>query len=136
MKTVSDQDVKFLLKDPRADRPTLISLVYRYANTRFVYSTGLTIDPYQWDADRQRAYTNQKGRADRENYQTINAGLDRYRAAFKKTLTRLQLATVTLDNATLKQHLSTELGHVKKVKPAPVAVVVQESFMQFIERFV
>ena len=136
MKTVSDQDVKFLLKDPRADRPTLISLVYRYANTRFVYSTGLTIDPYQWDTDRQRAYTNQKGRADRETYQTINAGLDRYRAALKKTLTRLQLATVTLDNDTLKQHLNTELGHVKKAKPAPVAVTVQETFMQFIERFV
>ena len=136
MKTVSDQDVKFLLKDPRADRPTLISLVYRYANTRFVYSTGLTIDPYQWDADRQCAHMNQKGRADRETYQTINAGLDRHRAALKKTLTRLQLATVSLDNSILKQHLDTELGRVKKVKPAPVAVVVQESFMQFIERFV
>ena len=136
MKTVSDQNVKFLLKDPRADRPTLISLFYRYDNNRFVYSIGLTIEPYQWDAEHQRAYTNQKSRADRETYQTINAGLDRYRSALKKTLTRLQLATVSLDNKILKQHLDTELGRVKKVKPALVDAVVQETFTQFIERFV
>ncbi|GAB3689170.1 hypothetical protein GCM10027592_05190 [Spirosoma flavus] len=94
MKTITDQDIKFLLKDPRADRPTLISLFYRYDNTRFVYSTGLTIDPYQWDLTNQRAYINQKSRALRETYQTINAGIDRHRAAFKMILTRLQLATI------------------------------------------
>ncbi|SOD96409.1 site-specific integrase [Spirosoma fluviale] len=136
MKTITDENIKFLLKDPRADRPTLISLVYRYNNTRFVYSTGLTIDPYQWNTEDQRAYTNQKGRADRETYQTINAGLDRHRAALKKILTRLQLATVSLDNTILKQHLNAELGHVQKIKPAPVVVTAQETFMQFIERFV
>ncbi len=38
-----------------------------------MYSTGLTIDPYQWDADRQRAYTNQKGRTDRETYIKISS---------------------------------------------------------------
>lgn len=136
MKTVSDQDVKFLLKDPRAHRPTLISLVYRYANTRFVYSTGLTVDPYQWDATRQRAHTNQKGRTAKETYQTINAGLDRYRTALKMVLTRLQLANVPFDNEIIKQHLDNETGRVKKAKPAPVAEVERESFTAFIERFV
>lgn len=136
MKTITDQNVKFLLKDPRADRPTLISLFYRYANTRFVYSTGLTVDPYQWDANSQRAHTNQKSRAGRETYQTINAGLDRYRAILKTILTRLQLANVPFDNETIKQHLDAETGRVKKVKPVPVVEVDREPFAAFIERFV
>jgi integrase len=136
MKTVSDQDVKFLLKDPRADRPTLISLVYRYNNTRLVYSTGLTVEPYQWDIANQRAHVNQKGRTIRETYQTINAGIDRHRAAFKTVLTRLQLANVPLDNDTLKQHLNAEMGRVKKPKPEPVVEIDHEPFTAFIERFV
>ena len=136
MKTIQDKDVKFLLKDARADRPTLISLFYRYANTRFVYSTGLTIEPYLWDADRQRAHTNQRSRAAREPYETLNANLDRYRSAFKTILTRLQLANIPLDNGLLKQHLDNELGKVKKVKQPTVAPVEKESFMGYIERFV
>ncbi|RIV27383.1 integrase [Fibrisoma montanum] len=136
MKTVSDKDIKFLLKDPRADRPTLISIVYRYDNQRFVYSTGLTIDPYQWDADKQRAHINQKARSVRETYQTINAGLDRYRTTLKTILTRLQLANVPFDNRTIKQHLEAETGRVKKVKPTPVVEREREPFTAYIERFV
>lgn len=136
MKTVSDQDIKFLLKDPRADRPTLISLYYRYNNTRFVYSTGLTVEPYQWDIDKHRAHTTQKSRKDRETHQTINAGIERHQAALKTILTRMQLAKVPLTNATLKDHLDTEMGKVRKPKPAPVVAVVEESFIEFIDRFV
>lgn len=106
-----------MLKDARSDRSTLISLFYRYSSQRFVYSTGLTIEPYQWDSERQRAHTNQKSRSARGPYETINVTLDRYRSAFKTVLTRLQLANVTLENVILKQHLDKELGRVKKTKP-------------------
>ncbi|ADB41836.1 site-specific integrase [Spirosoma linguale] len=136
MKTIADKDIKFLLKDARADRPTLISLFYRYANQRFVYSTGLTIEPYQWDSVNQRAHVNQKSRAGRQPFETLNANLDRYRSAFKTVLTRLQLANLPLENVTLKQHLDTELGRAKKVKVETVAPVEQETFMTYIERFV
>lgn len=136
MKTIADKDIKFLLKDARSDRPTLISLFYRYTNQRFVYSTGLTIDPYQWDAENQRAHVNQKSRAARQPFETLNANLDRYRSAFKTVLTRLQLANFPLENATLKQHLDTELGRAKKVKVETVTPVEQETFMSYIERFV
>ena len=40
-------DVKFLLKDARTADSTLVSLVYRYENRQFVYSTGQFIEPYQ-----------------------------------------------------------------------------------------
>lgn len=136
MRTISDSDVKFLLKDPRAERSTLIYLVYRFDSGRFKYSTEQKIEPYQWDAANQRAYVNQKSRADRETHQTINAHIDRHRAAFKSILTRLQLANVPLDNDTLKQHLNAEMGRVKKVKPEPVVEVDREPFTAFIERFV
>lgn len=136
MKIVSDQDIKFLLKEPHADRPTLISLFYRYDNARFVYSTSLTVEPYQWDSVNQRAYVNQQGRNVRETYQTINAGIDRHRAAFKTILTRLHLANVPFDNETLKQHLNAEMGRVKKPKPVAVVEVDREPFTAFIERFV
>ncbi|MFD2569961.1 site-specific integrase [Spirosoma soli] len=136
MKTISDKDVKFLLKDARADRPTLINLVFRYENTRFKTSTGLTIEPYQWNATAQRAYTNQKSRAAREPFETLNAHLDRWRSATKKVLTALQLAQIPLDNETIKQHLDTELGRAKKVKPVDDVAVVHEPFTAYIERFV
>ncbi|WP_317171505.1 hypothetical protein [Spirosoma profusum] len=47
MKTITDRDIKFLLKDPKSERSTLINLVYRYHNNRLHISTGLTIEPYQ-----------------------------------------------------------------------------------------
>lgn len=136
MKTISDKDIKFLLKDPRADRPTLINLVFRYDNARFKTSTGLTIEPYQWDAITQRAHTKQKSRTAREPFETINAHLDRWRSATKKVLNALQLAQIPLDNETIKQHLDAELGRSKKVKPVEEVATVNEPFTAYIERFV
>ncbi|WP_138993404.1 site-specific integrase [Larkinella sp. C7] len=133
MKTISDKDIKFLLKDARAERPTLINLVFRYDNARFKISTGLTIEPYQWDITNQRAYTNQKSRAAREPFETINAHLDRWRSATKKVLNALQLAQIPFDNETIKQHLDTELGRTKKIN---VVEAKTELFTDYIERFV
>ena len=76
MQTALAKDVKFLLKDLRSTDTTLISLVYRYDNCRFVYSTGQFIEPYQWDAPDQRAHTSQKARPVRQDHETINAHLD------------------------------------------------------------
>ncbi len=41
--------VKFFLKDTKADKATLIYLVYNFNNKRFKYSTGETINPIAWD---------------------------------------------------------------------------------------
>jgi hypothetical protein len=37
MKTSADKDINFFLEDAEADRPTLISLFYSYANQRCGY---------------------------------------------------------------------------------------------------
>ena len=127
-------DVKFLLKDPRTSDTTLVSLIFRYENRRFVYSTGQFIEPYQWDADNQRAYTNQKNRILRQQHETINAHLDRHRAAFVRVMNALQLAGGAFDNAVIKHHLDNQLGRIRVTKPTKVEV--KETFTQFITRFV
>ncbi|GAB4012865.1 site-specific integrase [Spirosoma migulaei] len=136
MKNVSDKDIKFLLKETNSGRPTLINLVFRYENTRFKASTGLTIDPYQWNASTQRAHTNQKSRTARDPFETINAYLDRWRSAIKKVLTALQLAQIPLNNETIKHHLDAELGRTEKAKSTKQIAAIRESFTAYIERFV
>ncbi|WP_080059241.1 site-specific integrase [Spirosoma aerolatum] len=135
MKTVSDQDIKFLLKETRSERPTLINLVFRYNNGRFKTSTGLTIEPFQWDAERQRAFTNQKSRVAREPFETINAQLERYRSALKTVLSRLQLAKIPFTNELIKQQLDSELGRQKKTRAEP-KLTEKETFTEYILRFV
>ncbi len=95
MKTISDRDIKFLLKDARATSPTLVYLIYRYGSTRFKYSTGQTAEPFQWDTTRQRVTTNPKvikNKREHETNETINTHLERHRSALSKILNALQLA--------------------------------------------
>ncbi|GAB3897566.1 site-specific integrase [Spirosoma agri] len=137
MKTIQDKDVKFLLKDPRADRPTLIYLVYRFDYGRLKYSTEQTIEPYQWDANAQRVRVATKSRSERERHETINGNLERHRAALKQIITALQLAGSTISNDLIKEHLNQTLkraktNHPKKDKTATPT----ETFMGYIERFV
>ncbi|WP_018619363.1 site-specific integrase [Spirosoma luteum] len=136
MQTTLATDVKFLLKDPRSTEPTLVSLIYRYDNRRFVYSTGQFVDPYQWDTENQRAYANQKNRTERHQHETINAHLDRHRAALVRVMNGIQLAGLPLDNPLIKFHLDKELGRVRAAKPAPVKEEDKETFLGYISRFV
>jgi integrase len=139
MKTVADRDIKFLLKDARATGATLIYLVYRYGTTRFKYSTGQTVEPYQWDADHQRAVVDPrriKTRHERETNGTINAHLDRHRAALLKVVNRLQLSEEPITNDTIRLHLDKETGKERKEEPAKPGTEVPKNFTGYIERFV
>ena len=139
MKTIQDKDVKFLLKDPRADRATLVYLVYRFDSGRFKYSTEQTVEPYQWDATAQRVRVATKPRLERERCETINAQLERHRAALKQVVTALQLAGLTLTNDLIKQHLDQMLQRAKPAQSKKDKAADEyraESFMAYIERFV
>jgi integrase len=48
-------EAKFVLKDPKADKETLVYLIFRFNNERLKYSTGEKIDPKFWSATKQRA---------------------------------------------------------------------------------
>ena len=137
MKTIQDKDVKFLLKDPRATRPTLVYLVYRFDSGRFKYSTEQTVDPYQWDANAQRVRVATKPRTERERHETINAQLERHRAALKQVVAALQLAGLSLTNDLIKQHLDQTLQRNKTPsKKEKTAEKPAETFTEYIERFV
>lgn len=133
MQTAYSSDVKFLLKDPRAVERTLISLVYRYNNKRFVYSTGQFIEPYQWDSVNQRAYTTQKIKLVRQTHETINAHLERHRAALIQAVAALRLANVPIDNPTLKEQVDKALQKERTVKEKPAPVL---NFIDYITAFV
>ena len=51
---------KFLLKEPKAKEPTLISMVMRFDNQRLFYSTGEQINPEDWDFKNQRVKSSKK----------------------------------------------------------------------------
>lgn len=130
--------VKLLLKDKNAPERTLISLVYRYNNQRFVYSTGQFIEPFQWDSVNQRAFTTarrpgQKVKIERQTHETINAHPDRHRAALIQVVAALRLASVPIDNPTLKQHIDAAMQKDRPVlaKPAPAP-----TFLNYITQFV
>ncbi len=135
MQNALNSDVKFLLKTPKSPEPTLISLVYRFGNQRFVYSTGQFIEPFQWDSVNQRAFTTQKQRHIRQQHENINAHLDRHRAALIQTMSALQLAKVPVDNPTLKLHLD---NYLDKDRPRPLEKVAAPvaSFVDWIADFV
>jgi site-specific recombinase XerD len=133
MQTAFSSDVKFLLKNPRAVERTLISLVYRYNNQRFVYSTGQFIEPYQWDAVNQRAYTNQKIKIVRQTHESINAHLERHRAALIQVVAALRLADVPIGNPTIKQYVDKALQKEREVKDKPAPVL---NFLDYITKFV
>lgn len=135
MKTITDKSIKFLLKEVSSSKATLIYIAYRYENKRFIASTGQTVEPYQWDTQRQRALTDPraiKNKRDRETNETVNAHLERNKSALQKALNSLQLAQIPLTNEIIKQHFDNALGRVKKALVEPK----QQNFIAYITQFV
>jgi integrase len=84
---------KFQLRAPAATTPTLILLVYRFGDNKFVYSTGESIHPDNWDKATQRAKTNLKGnKTQLENNKATNLQLERYSVKLTEILSALSAA--------------------------------------------
>ena len=131
MKIVAEKDIKFLLKDPNADRPTSVRLFFRFNNQRLVYATGITIDPKYWNSISQRANTSQKIKRDRQPYEEVNNRLTDHMQALKRVWYRYELANTIPSVDNLRTQLDLELG-----KALPIAQKEKESFTAFIARFV
>jgi integrase len=58
----------FVLKEPKADKQTIIYLVYHFDSTKLKFSTGEKIHPKKWSFDKQAAKTSHEGHADLNNY--------------------------------------------------------------------
>jgi integrase len=78
-------DVRFNLKNPSSDEPTLIHLIFIFNHTRFKYSTSEKIHPDFWNTTKQRAKETSKF----PEYPEFNARLDKLEGAIKTIYRRL-----------------------------------------------
>jgi integrase len=117
-------DPKFLLKEPKSDSKTLISLFVRFNNGRFVYSTGESIHPKNWDFEAQRAKISRKNPENTE----INAWLGKIDNEIMSICRNLKIEGTVPTPAILKRELSSKLND------RPVAQTL--SLCQYIEKFI
>jgi len=100
---------KFSLRIPKATSETLISLIYRFGDNKFVYSTGESIHPDNWDTDTQRAKTDfPKNKALQERMKSINFQLERYLLKITELLGQLKLQKIQPTIEGLKMEMDKE----------------------------
>ena len=134
MKSITERDIKFLLKEPKATQPTPISMVLRFSNQRLVYSTGKTILPTDWNPANSRALTNRKSRHSNQSFEAINKELSRYASALQTVCTRLWVAQEEITVLALKKLLDIALGRdVEQAKAKPEKKRLLVFWKEFIE---
>lgn len=115
---------KFLLKDPKSDKETLISLFVRFNGERVVYSTGESIHPNKWDFENQRAKSTKKDLASAD----INDWLDKIEKEVKHIFRTLKYDGIQPTTGLVKQ----ELNKILKDQP----VEAKMSLFKFIENYI
>jgi len=126
-------DVKFVLKDPSSEFPTLIYLIYRFNGQRLKYSTGEKVIGKDWDSVDQRIATNQKDRELRQRFRDANSQLDRYSSKVLELRRSFDLSGSDLSVEVFKFHLDREFKkslHVESKSPP------NESLFEFAQRFI
>ena len=127
----TSNEVKFVLDRPQSDTQTFILLLYRFNNTRLKYSTGQKIHPGQWDADNQRARTNQPTRKERQPFVDLNTILGRYQSAVQELASEFALSKTAFTADNFKTHLNDRLKH----KPVVKVEKPRLTFVQYVEVF-
>ena len=106
-------NVKFLLKEPKSAKETLIYLFFIYYNNRFKYSTGLTILPKNWNAKAQKARENKSF----VGYSEFNSYLNRLSIEtqnfYRQSITNGFLPTIS----DFKNHLDKNVTFRAKLDP-------------------
>lgn len=97
----------FSLKSNNPDKDTLIILRYYISKTegRFVYSTGININPKDWSKENKTA----KSLRGRTDLSAINRGLQKYATFLEKTLANLELNEIEPTKQLLKDAFNKEL---------------------------
>jgi len=113
---------KFLLKDPKSDSETLISLFVRWNNIRLVYSTGEKINPKNWDFKNQRAV----GKKNLEVGE-LNFWLDKIENEVNSIFRNLKIDGVIPTASLVKEKLSAKLND----KPDPTKI----NLLNYIEKY-
>jgi len=119
---------KFQLRTPAATSPTLILLIYRFGDEKFVYSTGESIHPDNWDKATMRAKTNLKSNPTllTANKET-NLQLDRYQLKITEILASLKATNQPPSIELLRSEMDKEF--LKDTHPRRVAEEVKKLTM-------
>ncbi|MUH34785.1 integrase [Zobellia amurskyensis] len=105
----------FHLKCPKQDRPTLIyfSAFFKQENKRFIYSTGESILPSEWDFNLRQPNDVTGRSAKAQNHRSIKMQLDRYSNYLLELASRYKQIGELLDIETTRSQFNT---HFKRVK--------------------
>lgn len=98
-------EAKFILKEPKSDKPTLVYLFYNFNNERLKYSTGEKILPRYWDFTKQKA----KKTPQFPQHLEFNQKLKNIEMAIDTTYLRLVNSKVTITPELLKAEINKEL---------------------------
>ncbi len=107
----------FNLKEPKKDGETLIlfSAYFRGEGRKFVYSTGETVTPKEWDF-KNRQPNNLSGRTEKANkHRALKRQLDRYSNFFSDTIQQYKLANREILISEVKNDFDTEFKRTKAI---------------------
>ncbi len=104
-------EAKFVLKEPKADKKTLVYLFYNYNNQRLKFSTGEKILPLFWNVTKQRAKETSKF----PEYPEFNQRLRNIETAVNNCYRRLFNDNIYISPEILKKELLNELDDEKLI---------------------
>ena len=115
----------FLLRDPKANQPTLINCFLRFNKERIVFPTGEKILPVEWDSVKQRAINSKKYPHNSE----LNVWLDKIEAEIKSVFRGLNLDNVSPTPEVIKDKINERLFN-KINNKVPSLLKFIESYIQ------
>lgn len=92
-------ETRFLLREPKSKSKTLIHLVVRYNNNKFVFNAGEKVIPKNWDFKKQRVKRNDI------NYSDINIWLDKLSLKTTEIFRNYRGKEEELSNDLIKENL-------------------------------
>ncbi|MGS2726532.1 phage integrase SAM-like domain-containing protein [Psychroserpens sp. BH13MA-6] len=107
----------FNLKEPNADKETLIlfSAYFKDEGRKFVYSTGESIHPEEWDFE-NRQPKNLNGRTDLANkHRALKRQLDRYSNFFSDIIQNYKLSNRDIIISDIKDDFNVEFKRTKSI---------------------
>lgn len=96
----------FVLKEPKAEEPTLVYLLYHFNSTKLKYSTTEKIDPRHWNKEKQRA----KETRNFPDHAKFNLNLNKLEATVNTAYRRLVLEDATPTPDALRKAVDEALG--------------------------
>lgn len=115
---------RFLLREPKSTKPTLINCHIRFNNERIVFSTGERINPIEWDSSKQRAINSKKYPHNSE----LNIWLDKLEMEVKTIFRAFNLDNISPTTDRIREQIYIKLFN-KANKNNP-------SLLKFIESYI